>query len=122
MTRLIIAALFALTTAGTASAAEKDGSYTSAGALSCGMYLGAYSKAELSGEFGLKADHTGHRIVGWIDGFITAYNMKADNGKSNVLGTMTLNDARRWVASWCRDNPSNGLDEGINALMDKLDK
>ena len=39
----------------------------------------------------------------------------------NILGSMSTNDARRWIASWCRDNPSKDMDDGIKALILKLE-
>ena len=61
-------------------------------------------------------------VFGWIEGYLTAYNAHFDNGKKSILGSMTLNDTRRWIAAWCRDNPSKDVMVGIEVLIRKLNR
>jgi hypothetical protein len=125
MTRIIIAALLALTIAGTASkgqSKDKDYNFTDYGLYSCGAFLGAYSKTTLLENGKYKGPYEYWRLDGWIDGYLTGYNEFANNGKSSILGSMSYNDARRWLASWCRDNPSKGLWDSLNALTNKLER
>jgi len=58
--------------------------------------------------------------VGFIDGFISAYNAYTSNGKQDVLAGMSFNDSYKWIASWCRDNPSKAVNDGIEALIWKF--
>jgi len=124
MTRLIIPVLVALAIVGTAGsgwAADKDGNYTITSPISCGEYLDAYSKSTLTGGKNFSGPHAVWEVVGYIDGFITAYNYAAVNGKANIADGMSNNDVARWIASWCRDNPSRKLHHGILALIIKLE-
>ena len=57
------------------------------------------------------------RASGWINGYISEYNGWVDNGKSDIVAGMGTNDTYRWLASWCRDNPSKGLFDAIQSLI-----
>ena len=57
----------------------------------------------------------------WLNGFLTAYNVYVDNGKRSVLGKMALTDAYKWVAVWCRDNPSKSLNFAAGKLIKHLE-
>lgn len=125
MTRLIIPALVALVIAGTAGsgyAVDKDGNYSTADPISCGDYLDAYSKATLTGKSEYKGPHGTWKAFARISGYLTAYNRYVPNGKANIIGSMSLNNGRKWIASWCRDNPSKDLEDGIVSLISKLEK
>ena len=58
--------------------------------------------------------------VGFIDGFISAYNAYTSNGKKDVLDDISNNDSYKWIASWCRDHPSGNVHKGIEALIWKF--
>ena len=123
MTRLIIAALVVVSIVGTTStsfAKAKNGDARIEGDLSCGEYLDAHSRTNLNSG-GFNGPHKAWGAYYWISGFMTAYNAVANNGKESVLGSMGINDARSWVASWCRENPSKTLYDGTKALIIKLD-
>ena len=103
-------------------AADKNGGYTAHGNLSCGYYLDAYSKTTLKGDGYLEGPHEAWGVFGWIIGYLAAYNEHIANGKEDILGGMTGNDAMRWVAAWCQDNPSRTVWEAAYALTRKLDR
>ena len=105
-----------------AAHAEKDGFYTVTGSKSCGKYLDAYAKATLTGESAYEGPHQSWKVFGYINGYLTAYNQYVHNGKKNIRGSMSVNDTYRWTASWCRDNPSKHLVDGIGALTVKMEK
>jgi len=114
--------IIALVLSGAAHAKDKDGSYITVGNQSCGEYLDAYSRATLTGESEGKGPAEAVNIFGYINGYISAYNRYVPNGKQNILGSMSVNDVRRWIASWCQDNPSKDLVDGIDALIVKMGK
>ena len=60
--------------------------------------------------------------LGFITGYLTAYNRYVPNGKEDILSSMSPNDASRLIASWCRDNPSKDIVNGLEALLTKLEK
>jgi hypothetical protein len=111
MTRLIIPIIVALLVSGPAWGK----SYTTYANVSCGKYLGAYSSMKLTGDMGLVGSPKSVEFAGYISGYITAYNQFGDNEKGNVLGPMSMNDAHRWIASWCRDYPQFKLLDALNA-------
>jgi hypothetical protein len=62
------------------------------------------------------------KALGFVNGYLSAYNAWAENGIKNILGSMSPNDAYRWLVSWCRDMPSTRVDDGLFALVTKLSK
>jgi hypothetical protein len=117
MRRILMMALVGLVVSGPAWGYDAKGSATSVGSITCGEYLDAYSRSKLTGAGTVTGLYPMHRAIGWISGFLTAINMTTKNGRKHVLGSMTNNDARRWVASWCRDNISKDLAAAVVALM-----
>ena len=101
---------------------DKNGRFTSYDSRSCGYYLDAYSRTTLTGDTAQEGNHQAWGVFGWIDGYLTAYNAHVANGKESILGSMTINDARRWIAAWCRDNPSKDVMVGIEVLIRKLNR
>ncbi|MBT3556618.1 MAG: hypothetical protein HOC63_11800 [Rhodospirillales bacterium] len=97
-----------------------NGSYNYYGTASCINYLDAYANAKLEGVAGYTGGFETWRRFGWISGYITAYNRFNENGKENIIGDMTLNDARRWLASWCRDTPSKDIEDALLALFSSM--
>ncbi len=69
---------------------------------------------------------TGPRLAseafGFIDGWISAYNLYTPNGKEDTSASMSYNDGYRWIASWCRDNPSKDLADALFQLIITLEK
>ena len=84
---------------------DKNGHFSSYGKESCGYYLDAYSRSTLTGG-STQGPHEAWYVFGWIQGHLSTYNELTNNGKESILGSMTTNDAMRWIAAWCRDNPS----------------
>lgn len=123
MTRIIIATLIALSFVGTAQAKDKEGTFGHYGIPTCGEYLDAYSKSTLSSSASaFVGQYEMWNITGWINGYLTAYNQFVNNGKADILDSMTMNDTRRWIASWCRDNPSKIVLYGLVQLTTNLNK
>ena len=124
MTRIFITALLLLTITGPAGsvyAADKDGDYiVTGGVVHCRDYLREYGNSKLTGDQGFTANHGGFRAYGWIEGYTSAYNRFVENGKKDITATISPNSIRSWLASWCRDNPSDNMGEGIKILFDKL--
>ena len=87
----------------------------------CYDYLDAYSRTNLIGTDNIRASTDDQLVYRWIDGYITAYNKHVDSGFKVILGGMTSNDTKRWLASWCREkNMSKALDQALQALMKKI--
>ena len=113
--------LIVLSIAGTAESRDKDGGYSIIGIIKCGEYLDAYSKSTLTGDSTAEGQHEFWKATGFINGFISSYNAYTSNGKKDVVGDMSMNDTYRWIASWCRDNPSKYVDHGVRVLIRKFD-
>ncbi len=107
MTRIIIVALVSLSFSTVAFAKNPEFYFTrDIENPSCRDYLDAYSRTKLIGENEYKGPYEAWEAFGWINGYVTAVNrnvgMKTGHGDVTDLSE---NDTRRWVASWCRDNP-----------------
>lgn len=87
--------------------------------MSCGTYLDAYSKTNLIGKNKLTGPHEIFDATGWINGYVSAYNELLDNSDKDVFGAIEVNQRYRWIASWCRDNMSSSLKDGLVALIKK---
>ena len=122
MTRLIIPALIAVLVCGPAWGMDKGGTFVPIGSPPCGEYLDAYSRSKLSGDSTYEGPYEMWNATGFISRYLSAYNMLVKNGKADIKGSMSSNDVRRWLASWCRDNPSSLLMEGLSVLTTKLDR
>jgi hypothetical protein len=128
MKRIILIAI-ALTVicSGNGYAFDKTGLIIYYGSHKCNAYLDAYSRTTFVGTNSYGGPRDFAEMSGWIDGYMTAINSTIDNGKSTILANqngaeMSLNDAYKWLASWCRDNPSKGLSSGIFALANSRSK
>ncbi len=117
----LVLSVIALVLSGAAHAKDKDGFYVTVDTLSCGKYLDAFSRATLT-DSGYDGPYQAWSAFGFINGYISAHNRYVPNGKENILGSMSTNGARRWIASWCRDNPSKDMLDGLSALIVKLGK
>ena len=110
---LLVGSLFS----GEAVGANKEGGFAVYGSHTCGEYSDAYANATLTGKNGFKGRHNWWQIDGWIDGYLTAYNQLKKNMIRDVIVEMSANDSRRWMASWCRDNPSDMFLNAIDRLI-----
>jgi len=117
MKRLLMTVLVGLVISGSAWGIGEDGIFKHYSQPSCGEYLGAYAGATLKNDGDYEGNHEVWKVFGWLSGYLTAYNTHVDNGKADILGSMTLNDARRWIGSWCRDNPSKNLHQALFAMF-----
>ena len=106
MRKLILAAVMAVSLSGAAGAADADGGWSVVGIISCAKYLDKYSRSTLEGESGFNGPNEFLGYSGWINGFVSGYNIAAD---TDITKGMTRNDVRRWIASWCRDNGSRDV-------------
>ena len=118
--------IFALALASAVSSADgwahdKYLGFTTYANETCGYYLDAYSRTTLRGNT-YSGPAEAWLVIGWIGGYLTAYNEFNANGKKSILGGMSQNDARRWIAAWCRDNPSKDVLDAVSALTGKLER
>jgi hypothetical protein len=120
MRQIFMMVLVGLVISGPVRGADASGGYTLVSVPTCGEYLGSYSDATLKDAFAYTGGHKAWRDFGWIDGYITATNKYINNGKKNILDSISVNDTRRWLASWCRDNPSGNIGRGLVDFLSKL--
>ena len=102
---------------GNVEAKDANGQYIAWGPVACSMYIDAYSQTTLTRSRNWEGPMVTGQIFGWINGYISAYNIFVQNGKQDSLPYMTYNDARRWIVSWCQDNPSEQLSDAISSLI-----
>jgi len=92
-----------------ATAADKDGQYSTQASASCGQW------AKYREEGGWRYTAT----QGWIMGYISAYNEK----KSDVYDILGKNDPDSiwlWMNKYCQENPLSDVPEGMMILTDEL--
>ena len=104
-----------------------DGFMSRTVVIKCSEYLDAYASAKLDGLESYKGKPNAWRAFGYIDGYVSAYNFHMRNGIANILSELSgndnvrddirMNDARRWIASYCRDNTFVDLSDAIDALF-----
>ena len=111
---LIVVALCA----GPAAAKDTIGKFQihGVGNSSCPEFLGEYarSRLEANNEGKLTAAPEFGNWLSWFEGYTTRTNETAKN-TSNAYG-MKVIDMVKWVASWCRDNPSRSYVDAVSAL------
>jgi hypothetical protein len=115
--RIALVAMLTLCASGEAWAADARGNYDALSLSTCAKYLDAYSKTTLTGDATYKGPYEAWSDRGWVNGYLTAYNRFVSNGKVNIKEGTTFNDVHRWLASWCRDNKSNDLDDAVFAFI-----
>ena len=113
---ILIAIVLTVTFADNGYAYDKKGSYEIHADTKCSEFLGAYSKTTFEGKSTFRGSHDYHMYTRWISGHISAHNMYINNGRSDVLDNMTLNNVDKWLASWCRDNMTK---QKYGSLMSK---
>src|SRR5689334_7920198 len=88
-----------------ANAMTNDGHYVSVGwgLHSCGTYV----KARRVGDPG---------PMNWVAGFITAYNMTRGD-TYNIAGPTDLEGLLAWLDNYCRDHPTNLMDNAVGSLI-----
>lgn len=126
MTRYFVSVLCVLMTIGATQLGhtrDADGIFVARGRMvSCGEYLEAYSRTTLDDD---ASAFTGPRefssAIGWINGYISGYNASTENGKEDIAAGLSGFDVYRWIASWCRDNPSKGLVRAIGDFINSRD-
>ena len=116
----IAAALVALVVSSPAWAKDKNGIFKSYGNQSCANYSDAYSRTTLTGKGTYEGPAEWWGVSEWISGYITAYNQLTPNGKKEILGSMSITAARKWIASWCRDNSGASILQATMALIKNL--
>jgi hypothetical protein len=111
--------LVGLVISGPVRGADRNKEWIGYGMLSCGEYLDAYSRTTFTGSK-MTGPHDMFQAYGWVSGSLSYYNAFVENGKDSILGSMSVNDALKWIGSWCRDNPQKTLPDAVSALIYKL--
>ncbi len=110
MTRIVIGLVVALTFASPVRSAEIN-VYRSWGPGNdkCSKYLDSYANKNLA------------LYYGYLTGVQTGVNadiLESRYGDGGSLGT--VGDVMAWLASWCRDNPSNIYIEAVEAYLSTI--
>ncbi len=124
MKRIILAALvgvFAIIgMAESGHAYDEKGIYVTRGRITCAEYLDSFTQATLTAQSRIDGPSEFLRAAGFIFGFITAHNVFVANGKQDIAVSMVNNDLLRWLASWCRENPSKKIATGPQILIKNI--
>lgn len=120
MRLIILVVMLTFGLAGEAAAGDAKVGAVVRGELSCSEYLDAYSKTELKGENKTIGYYEWGTASGWINGFITGYNVYSGSNKDDIVDGMSITDTYRWLASWCRDYPSKNLPDAVHALIRRV--
>ena len=90
----------------TAMAHKDNKAYILGGYLSCGQYVIAYEKDTYKDGERFTSDKL-WREVTWLKGFFSAYNLKANNNKKNVLQGKDWASILLWYYNFCNADPLN---------------
>jgi len=104
---IVLVLSFAITTP--VIAADKDGGFVSQGRPSCGEWI---NKGK-DGSWGRTI------YTAWVAGYITAYNIHKPD-VYNILGSTDMESVLLWMDKYCRENPLNTSDDGMETLIDEL--
>lgn len=99
-----------------AQAADTDGRAYIRDEPNCQQYLDAYARAKLLDGGGIVGPVATAHIFGWVIGYISGFNSIADIDETDIAHGLSSNDIHRWLASWCRDNPTEDTSDAINHL------
>ena len=87
--------------------AHKDNkAYILGGYLSCGQYVIAYERDTYKDGERFTSDEL-RRQVTWLKGFFSAYNLKVNNNKKNVLQGSDWASVLLWYYNFCNADPLN---------------
>ena len=96
--------------------AFKGNTYTILSVRNCVHYMDAYSRTTFTNT-GYRGPYKMWENLGWINGYLTAYNRLTPNGREDILGSMSGSDTAKWIGSWCRDNPKKNILDALDALI-----
>ena len=80
--------------------------YILSGYLSCGQYVIAYEKDTYKDGERFTSDDLWRQVT-WLKGFFSAYNLKVNNGKMNVLQNQDWPSVLLWYYNFCNADPLN---------------
>lgn len=108
----IAASLFALTTAGSASAAD-NGRFAvhGAGALECAKYVYYFDNGDSSDEAKDKAT----QMLTWAEGYVTRFN-RATEKTYDIFGSLNNRDMATWLYIYCKSNLGTDFSEAVDAM------
>jgi len=92
-----------------AVAADANGRFGTVGVKSCAVFLQELEEKSW-GQMG---------NLGWLGGYITAYNLKTPN-TYQILGNSDLLGAELWVKNYCLKNPLKNMAGAAESLMIEL--
>ena len=110
----VILLLLLLSNAAFAHQANK--AYILSGYLSCGQYVIAYEKDTYKDGERFTSDELWRQVT-WLKGFFSAYNLKVNNGKMNVLKNQDWPSVLLWYYNFCNADP---LNDTFRATMEFL--
>jgi len=105
----LVVLVLSFTFTATAMAADKDGSYSTQGARSCGQWV----KDRKHDGWEATAD------MAWIAGYISAFNRKTPDVFS-ILGSTDMEGIILWMDKYCQENPLGELGKGMEFLTYEL--
>ena len=105
----ILALLSCLVLMPNAWCAGSGGTRRVQGVLNCGSYAEGRASS-------VKDDWRLTMSMGWIAGYVTAYNLLAPDTYS-ILGRYDMNTVLAWMDGWCHANPQKTLDDGMLSLV-----
>ena len=89
-----------------AIAHKENKAYILGGYLSCGQYVVVYEKDTYKDGERFSSDGLRRQVV-WLKGFFSAYNLKVDNNKKNVLQGRDWASVLLWYYNFCNADPLN---------------
>ena len=117
MKQILVVFLFSSIFCEQARGADASGKFHLISPMSCEYYINAYASSDLKGKDLVSGPPQFYQAMGWINGFVSAYNMEAENGKKDITADVTLNDLLRYVNLWCQKNISKEISFALQDLF-----
>jgi hypothetical protein len=96
-----------------ASASDMKGDYTIVGhgGQSCGSFLSAHKPNDMKLPY-----------LGWLSGYLTAYNVYQEDKRGDILYSTDLQGAYQWIVQYCSKHPLDDFSKATQALILDLKK
>jgi len=104
---IVLVLSFTFTTPATAR--DMDNKYSAQGDKSCGQWVNFRN--------GGGWEHAA--VIGWIAGYIAAYNRQTPD-VYNITGSTDFDNVLLWMDKYCRENPLSNLATGMDDLTNEL--
>jgi len=105
----LIVLVLSFTFAAPVTAYTVKGEYKAVGTITCGLWF----------KYRAQGGWMENAVIGYISGYITAYNFKTPD-VHNIMGSTDIESVYLWMDKYCQENPLSMLSDGMEELTYEL--